>query len=74
MKNWIPIAGAVVLNIPTVVAAAYVPTLATVVMAVCLAALGAGLALMVDWAILSEETQSARVAERYDEAYYPEAA
>ena len=43
-------------------------------MAVCLAALGAGLALMVDWAILSEETQSARVAEHYDEAYYPEAA
>ena len=74
MKNWIPITGAVVLNIPTVIAAARIPTLATVVMAVCLAALGAGFALVLEWAIPSEETRSARVAEHYDEAYYPEAA
>jgi hypothetical protein len=74
VKNWIPIAGAVALNIPTVVAAGSIPALATVVMAVCLAALGAVLALVTTWAILSEETQSARVAEHFEEAYYPEAA
>jgi predicted phage tail protein len=74
MKNWIPIAGAVALNIPTLVAVAYIPTLATAVMAVCLAALGAGLALVTNWAILSAETHGIRPAERYEHAYYFEAA
>jgi hypothetical protein len=74
MKNWIPIAGAVALNIPTVIAAVYIPTLSTVVMAVCLAVLGASLALVAEWAILSQETHGARASEYYEEAYYSEAA
>jgi hypothetical protein len=45
------IAGALVLNIPMLVAAVYLPAAATATMAACLAALGAVLATLAGWGI-----------------------
>jgi hypothetical protein len=55
------IAGALVLNIPMLVAAAYLPAAATATMAVCLAALGAALGTLAVWSI--EPQRAARGAE-----------
>jgi hypothetical protein len=45
------IAGALVLNIPMLVAAVYLPAAATATMATCLAALGAVLGTLAGWGI-----------------------
>jgi IMP dehydrogenase/GMP reductase len=55
------VAGALVLNIPMLVAAAYLPTAATATMAVCLAALGAALGMLAGWGF--EPQRAARGAE-----------
>jgi len=45
------IAGALILNIPMLVAAAYLPAAATATMTVCLAALGAALGTLAGWGV-----------------------
>lgn len=55
------IAGALILNIPMLVAAVYLPVAATATMAVCLAALGAALGTLAGWGI--EQQRAARGAE-----------
>ena len=55
------IAGALILNIPMLVAAAYLPAAATATMAVCLAVLGAALGTLAGWGI--EQQRAARGAE-----------
>lgn len=52
--NGTAIAGAVALNVPTLVAAAFVPGTALVVMAVALAVLGASLGALVGWSFRPE--------------------
>jgi len=47
--NRTALAGAVALNVPTLVAAAFLPATALVVMAVALAVLGASLGALVGW-------------------------
>lgn len=47
--NRTAVIGAVVLNVPTLVAAAFLPATALVVMAVALAVLGASLGALVGW-------------------------
>ena len=54
-------AGALILNIPMLVAAAYLPAAATATMAVCLAALGAALGMLAAWGF--EPQRAARSAE-----------
>ena len=62
------IAGALILNIPMLVAAVYLPAAATVTMAACLAALGAVLGTLARWGIgqqqASRGTESSVAAER----------
>ena len=58
------IAGALVLNIPMLVAAAYLPAAATATMAVCLAALGVALGTLAGWGI--EPQRAARGTGRRD--------
>ncbi len=68
------IAGALILNLPMLVAAVYLPAAATATMAVCLAALGAALGTLAGWGIerqRSRVTASAMPAER---SSYAEAA
>ena len=55
------IAGALILNIPMLVAAVYLPAAATATMAVCLAALGAALGTLAGWGI--ERRRAVRGAE-----------
>jgi hypothetical protein len=55
------IAGALVLNIPMLVAAVYLPAAATATMATCLAALGAVLGTLAGWGI--QQQPAARGAE-----------
>ena len=54
------IAGALILNIPMLVAAAYLPAAATATMAVCLAVLGAALGTLAGW---GTEPRAARGAD-----------
>jgi predicted phage tail protein len=54
------VAGALILNIPMLVAAVYLPAAAIATMAVCLAALGAALGTLGGWGI---EQPAARGAE-----------
>jgi membrane protein YqaA with SNARE-associated domain len=49
--NRTALAGAVILNVPTLVAAAFLPATALVVMAVALAVLGASLGALVGWSL-----------------------
>ena len=62
------IAGALILNIPMLVAAVYLPAAATATMAVCLAALGAALGTLAGWGIEQQRTapgaENAMPAER----------
>ncbi len=67
------IAGALILNIPMLVAAVYLPPAATATMAVCLAALGAALGTLAGWGTeqrVARGLESAMPAEhpRYAEA------
>jgi dolichol kinase len=66
------ISGALILNIPTLVAAVYLPSAATATMAVCLAALGAALGTLAGWGIQQQQAargaESAMPAKRYAEA------
>ena len=55
------VAGALILNIPMLVAAVYLPASATATMAVCLAALGAALGTLAGWGI--EQQRAVRGAE-----------
>ena len=55
------IAGALILNIPMLVSAVYLPASATATMAVCLAALGAVLGTLAGWGI--EQQRAVRGAE-----------
>ena len=55
------ITGALILNIPMLVAAVYLPVAATATMAVCLAALGAALGTLAGWGI--EQQRAAPGAE-----------
>ena len=55
------IAGALILNIPMLVTAVYLPAAATATMGVCLAALGAALGALAGWGI--EQQRTARGAE-----------
>ena len=68
MTHRYAIAGALVLNIPMLVAAAYLPAAATATMAVCLAALGAALGTLAGWGIEQQRVargpESAMPAER----------
>ena len=61
MRHRHAVAGALILNIPMLVAAAYLPAAATATMAVCLAALGAALGTLAGWGI--EQQRAARGAE-----------
>jgi hypothetical protein len=62
------VAGALILNIPMLVAAAYLPAAATATMAVCLAVLGAALGTLAGWGTEQQRaargTESAMPAER----------
>lgn len=68
MRHRHPIAGALILNIPMLVAAVYLPAAATATMAVCLAALGAALGTLAGWGIhqhrAARDAESAMPAER----------
>ena len=60
-------AGALILNIPMLVAAAYLPAAATATMAICLAALGAALGTLAGWGTeqrVARGVESAMPAER----------
>ena len=61
MRHRHAVAGALILNIPMLVAAAYLPAAATATMAVCLAVLGAALGTLAGWGI---EQQRRRVVRR----------
>lgn len=62
MRHRHAMTGALILNIPMLVAAVYLPAAATATMAVCLAALGAVLGTLAGWGI--EHQLAARGAER----------
>ena len=49
MRHRHAVAGALILNIPMLVAAAYLPAAATATMAICLAVLGAALGTLAGW-------------------------
>ena len=61
MKHRYAIAGALILNIPMLVATVYLPAAATATVAVCLAALGAALGALAGWGI--EQQRAAGGAE-----------
>jgi membrane protein YqaA with SNARE-associated domain len=58
-RNAVP--GALILNIPMLVAAVYLPAAATATMAVCLAALGAVLGTLAGWGIEQQRRVVRRV-------------
>jgi|KBSMisStaDraftv2_1062788.scaffolds.fasta_scaffold71520_2 IMP dehydrogenase/GMP reductase len=68
------IAGALTLNIPTLVAAAYLPAAAAATMAVCLAALGAILGTLAGWGIEQQRPRGAESAMPAERPRYAEAA
>ena len=68
------IAGALTLNIPTLVAAVYLPAAATATMAVCLAALGAALGTLAGWGIEQQRLRGAESAMPAERLRYAEAA
>ena len=68
------IAGALILNIPMLVAAVYLPVAATATMAVCLAALGAALGTLAGWGIEQQRPRGAESAMPAERPRYAEAA
>jgi IMP dehydrogenase/GMP reductase len=68
------IAGALTLNIPMLVAAAYLPAAATATMAVCLAALGAAFGTLAGWGIEHQRPRGAESAIPAERPRYAEAA
>jgi len=68
------IAGALTLNIPTLVAAAYLAAAATATMAVCLAVLGAALGTLAGWGIEQQRLRGAESAMPAERLRYAEAA
>ena len=75
MRHRHPIAGAVILNIPTLVAAVYLPAAATATMAVCLAALGAALGILAGRGMEQQlEPRGAESAAPAERPLYAEAA
>jgi len=68
------IAGSLTLNIPTLVAAVYLPAAATATMAVCLAALGAALGTLAGWGIEQQRLRGAESAMPAERLRYAEAA
>jgi hypothetical protein len=68
------IAGALILNIPVLVAAVYLPAAAAATMAVCLAALGAALGTLAGWGIEQQPSCEAESAMPSERPSYAEAA
>ena len=68
------IAGALTLNTPMLVAAAYLPAAATATMAVCLAVLGAVLGTLAGWGIEQQRPRGAESAMPAERLRYAEAA
>lgn len=68
------IAGALILNIPMLVAAVYLPAATTATMAVCLAALGAALGTLAGWGIEQRAARGAESAMPAERPRYAEAA
>jgi membrane protein YqaA with SNARE-associated domain len=68
------IAGALTLNIPMLVAAAYLPAAATATMAACLAALGAVLGTLTGWGIEHQRSRGAESTLPAERPSYAEAA
>jgi predicted phage tail protein len=68
------VAGALILNIPMLVAAVYLPAAAIATMAVCLAALGAALGTLGGWGIEQRVAHGAESSVAAERSRYAEAA
>ena len=74
MRHRHAIAGALILNIPMLVAAAYLPAAAAATMAACLAALGAVLGTLVGWGTEPRAARGVESAMPAERPRYAEAA
>jgi hypothetical protein len=74
MRHRHALAGALTLNIPTLVAAAYLPAAAAATMAVCLAALGATLGILAGRGMEQREPRGVESAMPAERPRYAEAA
>ncbi len=74
MRHRHAIPGALILNLPMLVAAVYLPAAATATMAVCLAVLGAGLGTLAGWGIEQVRPRGAESAMPAERTRYAEAA